>query len=183
MSSPGTSSPLAPPPLVPPTTSPAQSSQDIPPTTTEIPATPTRAQPARTADCNSIGSISTTATDISIFQHSEAEEEARPDRPCYQHHFDPDDNPEGDTLANDLSLRPGIQQLGLAYYHGIKEDDVAAWANFAQTSDMIYGSDTSVIQIETGNKRGNKTEKIRIFCDFVGDISRHATLHPLVELV
>jgi hypothetical protein len=40
---------------------------------------------------------------------------------------------------------------------GVNEDDVTAWASFAQTSDTIYGSDTSSIELETGNKRGNET--------------------------
>jgi hypothetical protein len=66
---------------------------------------------------------------------------------------------------------------------GVDEDDVTAWASFAQTSDTIYESDTSSIQLETGNKRGNETGKIRIFHDFVGALSRHRTLHPLVGLI
>ena len=66
---------------------------------------------------------------------------------------------------------------------GQDEDDVAMWASFAQTSDEIYGMDTSTIQLESGNKKGNETEKIRIFRDFAGALSRHKTLHKLVELV
>jgi hypothetical protein len=53
---------------------------------------------------------------------------------------------------------------------------VTAWASFAHTSDTIYGDDTSSMQIETGNKIGNETDKIRIFSDFAAAISRHPTL-------
>jgi len=66
---------------------------------------------------------------------------------------------------------------------GVEEDNVAAWATFAQTSDTIYGVDTSKIQLETGNNKGNESDKIRIFRQFISTISRHPTLHPLVELV
>jgi hypothetical protein len=62
---------------------------------------------------------------------------------------------------------------------GVNEDDVAAWAAFAQTSTTLYGPDTASIQFETGNKRSNKTEKIVFSIFFVGAISRHPTLHPL----
>jgi hypothetical protein len=66
---------------------------------------------------------------------------------------------------------------------GVNEDDVVAWAAFAQTSTTLYGPDTASIQFETGNKRSKETEKIRIFKFFVGAISHHPTLNPLVELV
>jgi hypothetical protein len=66
---------------------------------------------------------------------------------------------------------------------GVDEEDVAMCASFAQTGDTMHGEDTSSIQIESGNKTGNETEKCRIFRDFVQTLSRHATLHPLVQLV
>jgi hypothetical protein len=65
----------------------------------------------------------------------------------------------------------------------VDEEDVAMWASFTQTSDATHGEDTLSIQIESGNKTGNETEKCHIFHKFVQTLSRHAALHLLVQLV
>jgi hypothetical protein len=133
MSSQGTSSPTAP-----TFTCPAQAPTSR--KTTKTPATPTQAQPASTADCNSSGSRSTTATESGIFQQSE-EEDDQSTWPCQQHYFNINNNSDDDTQAPDVSARPGLQQLSFESYHTDSDIEAAIPYQAQQPTPEAAGPD------------------------------------------